>query len=260
MYVLAMTRAAALLVLSALPALFIHAQAETVHVTLSQSGDGITYSVPDAYQDKELLVWRRFDLGDYWIANCRPERFDGVAGVLTLPEHAVFVTASPHGEMDVRVWVAAPDAPYQPISNVIVSKRIVDGLGSKPAYIAQFGEYRLTDVGGGEVKVKGLFSAGCNEDKSLWQFKGETEDGLLLGGADCDGTQYVGLYKQLPTEQELAKAEEAGSALFDEAMAFIEAQHRTRDGLLIEVIKRPPLPEIEQPAPEAADTQGETSE
>ena len=260
MHVFPLTRVATLFVLSAMTALFVHAQTEIPPVTLNQSGDSITYGVPEVIQGKELLVWRRFDLGEYWIANCRPELFESAEGELALPEHAVFVTASPRGEMDVRTWIAAPDAPYRPISNVLASKRIVDGVGTKPAYIAQFGEYRLTDTSGVEIRAKGLFSAGCNEDKSIWLFKGDSEDGLLLGGADCDGTQYVGLYKQLPTKQELAKVEEAGSALFDGAMAFIEAQHRTKDGLLLEVIKRPPLPAIERPAPEAADTQGVTSE
>jgi hypothetical protein len=122
-----------------------------------------------------ILLWRKYQLKDgKWIANAYPFSLDKKKSFSIKETTGLTVSGSIRGMEGTKLWLALPETPYKPVSNVLLRQEV--------------------------IKEQGLL------------ISGKTSDEYYLLGRDIDGRHIAGSYEKPDVKQVVAEAREGKDA------------------------------------------------
>jgi hypothetical protein len=217
-----------------------NAQQATDHFTIRLDGTTLSCLRPPSYSNPTILVWRKYDLaGGGWVANCCPFEFPKDGRISMNASIGLVAQGSLNGLGSVSLWLADADSPYKQVSNIVTSAKLVEGVGRVPATIDTGTEFTFVDSGGQKIVSKGNFVATGNKRKTAikYWFTGKTEGGLLLGGAQIEEDNWVGLYTPLKADEIKKAVTTNNSKPLEDATEGVAAKYRAKRAVLLELSK-----------------------
>ncbi len=149
-------------------------------------------------EQQSILVWRKYELDDNtWIANAIPFSLEEKNSLAVSHTTGLTVSGSIRGVGSMKLWLATPDRPYRPVSNVLLIEQ--------------------------SIQERGLF------------ISGKTNDGYYVGGRSINGTNIVGVYEKPDVEKIVAQARDGKDAELLRASEVFVARQRAKEAPQIEV-------------------------
>ena len=143
-------------------------------IKVELKGDTLTLT-GNLEKQESILLWRKYQLENgKWIANAFPLSLAKGKSFSIKETTGRTVSGSIRGVGSMKLWLALPEAPYKPVSNVLLSKET--------------------------IKERGLLMSG------------KTSEGHYLLGRDIDGRHMAGSYEKPDVKKVVAQAREGKDA------------------------------------------------